>query len=71
MKSEGLNIEGKVDSHWAEQIRHHNFIRVQDVTSRELYLLFTDEEIRRAKKRGDNIKGSFYPFSNWVKQLFD
>lgn len=71
MKSIGLNKEGKVDSHWAEQVGNHNFIRVQDVSSRELFLLFTDAEIKRAKKRGDNISGSFYPFDNLVKKLFD
>lgn len=57
------------DAHWAANLKY-NFIRVQDEKARELYLLFTDAEIVRAKERADkNLED--IPYANWIRDLFD
>lgn len=61
-------VENK-DKHFAANSKY-NYIRVQDETKTELHLLFTDNEIKRAKERA-NKNTEDLPEVSWIRNIFD
>lgn len=61
-------VENK-NKHFAANSKY-NYIRVQDINETELHLLFTDNEIKRAKERALKNPEDL-PEVSWIRNLFD